>query len=310
MKKLWQYLVNHVKEDFHLTQYLLILIFISVCIIVNYNLDFEDSIIDSQPGFRKFILFFLTHICIYFIPVLLIKKFKPNGITLNTAFWFRSILALLLLSADRSFLILESYTFTLLNGQLFIWGYKVINNLTGLIYIIIPLFIVYQFTDRRTQNFYGLTHKPVDVKPYFILVGIMIPVIVASSFLPGFQKQYPMYVSTTAHDYLGVPEWLTVAGYELAYAFNFVSIEFFYRGFLILGMTAFLGRSSILPMACLYCSLHFGKPMPEAISSIFGGYVLGVIAYETKSIWGGILVHVGIAWLMEFSAFMQSVYNR
>ncbi|MBL7844603.1 MAG: CPBP family intramembrane metalloprotease [Cyclobacteriaceae bacterium] len=310
MRKLWHYLVNHVRQDFHLTQYLLVLIFIFVCIIVNYYLDFEDSIIDHQTGFRKFILFFLTHAGTYIIPVLLAKKFKPDLINLNRQFWIRSMFALTLLSADRSFLFLESHLFALLNTQLFVWGYKVINNLSGTLYIILPFLIFYILTDRSTNNFYGLTKKPNDLKPYFILLAIMVPIIIGASFLPGFQKQYPMYVSTTAHDYLGVPEWLTVAGYELAYAINFVSIEFFYRGFLILGLTAFLGRSSILPMACLYCSLHFGKPMPEAISSIFGGYILGVIAFETKSIWGGILVHVGIAWLMEVIAFMQSSYNN
>jgi hypothetical protein len=58
-------------------------------------------------------------------------------------------------------------------------------------------------------------------------------------------------------------------------------------------------------MAVIYCQLHFGKPLGEAISSIFGGYILGVISYQTKNIWGGVLVHVGIAWLMEVAGFFQ-----
>jgi hypothetical protein len=55
----------------------------------------------------------------------------------------------------------------------------------------------------------------------------------------------------------------------------------------------------------LYCTLHFGKPMGEAVSSVFGGYILGVVAYETRSIWGGVIVHIGIAWMMEIIAFAQ-----
>jgi len=51
--------------------------------------------------------------------------------------------------------------------------------------------------------------------------------------------------------------------------------------------------------------LHFGKPIGEAISSIFGGYVLGVIALNTKSIVGGSIVHIGVAWLMELFAYLQ-----
>jgi hypothetical protein len=45
----------------------------------------------------------------------------------------------------------------------------------------------------------------------------------------------------------------------------------------------------------------------KAISFVFGGYLLGVIAYETKSIWGGIIVHVGIAWMMEAIGFWQKL---
>jgi hypothetical protein len=36
---------------------------------------------------------------------------------------------------------------------------------------------------------------------------------------------------------------------------------------------------------------------------------LGVIAYETKSIWGGIIVHLGIAWMMEVIAFTQKSFS-
>ncbi len=58
-------------------------------------------------------------------------------------------------------------------------------------------------------------------------------------------------------------------------------------------------------MAATYVFLHFGKPMGEAISSGFGGYILGIIALYSGNIWGGVFVHVGIAWLMEAMAWMQ-----
>lgn len=311
MKKLWHYLLNHLKSDFQPRPYLYIAAFLALSIALNYYFDFEDNVIDRQQGILKFCLFFSTHAGAYFIPVLILKAFRTDSIKLNGQFWIRSVLALALLSADRSLLLVETYVFKLLDARVFLWGFKVINNLAGLLYIMLPLYIFYKLKDKRFKNFYGLSQGSSAVlKPYLIILATMLPVIVAASFLPGFQKQYPMYITTTAHSYLGIPEWLTVAGYELAYALNFVTIEFFYRGFLVLGMLACLGRSAILPMACLYCSLHFGKPMPEAISSIFGGYILGVFAYETKSIWGGVVVHVGIAWMMEIAAFIQSLSHR
>jgi hypothetical protein len=134
---------------------------------------------------------------------------------------------------------------------------------------------------------------------------IMLPLIVAASFNEGFLRQYPMYRTSNAHTYLNVPEWLTVAAYEIAYGLDFITVEYLFRGFMVIGMMTILGRGSVLTMAVVYCVLHFGKPAGEAISSVFGGYLLGAVAYETRSVWGGVIVHMGIAWIMEGVAFIQ-----
>jgi len=42
-------------------------------------------------------------------------------------------------------------------------------------------------------------------------------------------------------------------------------------------------------MVVAYASIHFGKPLGETIPSVFGGYLLGVLALYTRSIWGGLL---------------------
>jgi hypothetical protein len=134
---------------------------------------------------------------------------------------------------------------------------------------------------------------------------LMVPLLVAASFNPGFMQQYPMYKTSGAHAFLGVPEWVTVIIYEVAYGLDFISVELLFRGFMVIGLMHILGRSAVTAMVAVYCFLHFGKPAGEAVSSIFGGYILGVIAYETKSIWGGVIIHIGIAWLMEVTAFLQ-----
>ena len=85
---------------------------------------------------------------------------------------------------------------------------------------------------------------------------------------------------------------------------DFLSIEFFFRGFLIITFIRYCGMRAIVPAACFYCCVHLGKPMAEAISSFFGGLLLGIISYNTLSIWGGLLIHVGIAWMMEIAAYV------
>ena len=108
---------------------------------------------------------------------------------------------------------------------------------------------------------------------------------------------------------MAVPEWVTVAGYEIVYALNFVSIEFFFRGFLVIGMISVLGRRAIVPDGA--CTVFFTLASRWAKRdqfNFFGGYILGVVAYETRGIWGAVIVHVGIAWMMELAAFVQKAF--
>jgi membrane protease YdiL (CAAX protease family) len=97
--------------------------------------------------------------------------------------------------------------------------------------------------------------------------------------------------------------------YEFVYGIDFVFIEFFFRGFLILALARIAGPGVILPMASFYVFIHFGKPMGETISSFFGGTLLGIIAYYSRSIAGGIIVHMGIAWMMEAGALLSKIYK-
>ncbi|HLX93826.1 MAG TPA: CPBP family intramembrane glutamic endopeptidase, partial [Puia sp.] len=100
--------------------------------------------------------------------------------------------------------------------------------------------------------------------------------------------------------------WLYKLIFEISYGLDFINIELFFRGFLLLGLCGFAVSDTILPMASFYCCIHFGKPLLECVSSYFGGIALGIIAYRTKSIWGGLIIHLGIAWLMEFFGYANS----
>jgi len=92
--------------------------------------------------------------------------------------------------------------------------------------------------------------------------------------------------------------------YEFFYLTDFLNTELLFRGFLVIGVSKYLGKDSILPMVAAYAVLHFGKPLGETISSVFGGYLLGVLAYYSKNIWGGVILHITLAGSMEFFAFL------
>ncbi|AYB34210.1 CPBP family intramembrane glutamic endopeptidase [Chryseolinea soli] len=306
MKKIWKFLVHHVKEDFNARSYGLIFLFLAASVYVNYRFDFEDTYLDTQKGFIKFFAYFLFYGFAYF-SALLILYFSRKGNTFlkNRDFWIRSLLAIGLLSLDGSQPFLHEAINASFSVQVQYWTYKVLTNLAGLFFVTIPLLAFHHYYDRRENYYYGLRPHQFDTRPYFQLLLLMMPLIIGASFNDGFLRQYPMYKVTQAYTVLGVPEWVTVGIYEAVYGMDFVNVELLFRGFLVIGMIAVLGRQAVLAMAVTYCYLHFGKPAGEAISSIFGGYILGVVAFETRSIWGGIIVHMGIAWSMELVAFIQ-----
>lgn len=128
----------------------------------------------------------------------------------------------------------------------------------------------------------------------FLPVGLLIFVFAGS---PEFAAQYPFY-----KDQQG---WADLLLWEAAYGVQFFALEFFFRGFMLRGLAAELGSMAVLTMMIPYCMIHFGKPLPECLGSIIAGMVLGVLAMDTRSIWGGITIHVAVAWGMDFAALAQ-----
>lgn len=128
-----------------------------------------------------------------------------------------------------------------------------------------------------------------------MLLLCMIPLLVFASTQSDFLAYYPRLKKLTAES---APLYKLFV-YELCYGLDFISIELFFRGFMIMAFTKYVGINSVLPTACFYLAIHFGKPVGEAVSSFFGGTILGVIAYHSRSIYGGVIIHLGIAWLME-----------
>jgi hypothetical protein len=132
----------------------------------------------------------------------------------------------------------------------------------------------------------------------------MVPLIALAGTQADFQHTYPKVQRIAFIDDYVTAGWPWKLLYELSYGIDFLTIEFFFRGFLVLAFARYAGKEAILPMAAFYCCIHFGKPLFECITSYFGGMILGVVVYHTRSIWGGLIVHLGIAWLMELAGYV------
>jgi hypothetical protein len=162
--------------------------------------------------------------------------------------------------------------------------------------------------DHKDESFYGISIKGFNARPYLYMLLIMLPLIAAASTQSDFLAVYPKLQHLSFFEGHNRSGWYKLL-YELSYGSDFISIELFFRGFLVLAFVKWFGRDAILPMACFYCTIHFGKPMGECISSFFGGLILGIVTYHTRTIFGGLMVHLGIAWLMELGGYLGHLYG-
>lgn len=137
-----------------------------------------------------------------------------------------------------------------------------------------------------------------DARTYLSLYVLFVPVIWLASRQPGFQNTYPFYKPTGM---LG----LDFVYFELMYCLQFLAIELFFRGFMVLGLKPRLGSASVLVMLAPYCMIHYYKPFPEAMGAIGAGLVLGILAWRTGTILYGWCVHYAVALSMDLFALHQ-----
>ncbi|MBD2702581.1 CPBP family intramembrane metalloprotease [Spirosoma sp. BT702] len=307
MKAFWRELRDHLRTDFQLDLYVATALWAALLLVFNYTVDLEDSYIDIYQGKPLWgVLYFGLYATAYYVSIAIWTYFKRRSdIWRSREFWQRSGIALICYSTYAGFYADSDWARQLFDGQIFVFAYYCLHNLQSILTIVLPLYLFYRLIDRQRSNFYGMAPKRKGLTLYVTLLTLMIPLITLASFQPDFLQSYPTYRATNANEFFGVPEWVTVLIYELCYGWDFVPTELLFRGFLVIGMSRVLGPGAVLPMVVWYCSIHFGRPLGEAVSSIFGGYLLGVLALTTRSIWGGLLIHIGIAWGMEIAAFLQ-----
>ena len=129
---------------------------------------------------------------------------------------------------------------------------------------------------------------------------LTVPLLVLLSMLPSFQAIYPMARGNSG-DPLSMALWL------VAYGLQFVGLEVFFRGFLVLAPRRILGVWGLGLMLLPYTMLHFQKPLLESLGSIGFGLLLGVLALRTRSIVEGIGVHLIVAYTLEVLGAVRSL---
>jgi len=163
-------------------------------------------------------------------------------------------------------------------------------------YVVLPMIVLAVLPGERIRDYHVSARG--FVKHLWIYVALfcaVLPAVLAASHTSSFRHTYPFYR-------LANRSYFDLCAWEVLYALQFVSLEFFFRGFILNGLRRVCGANAIFVMIVPYCMIHYGKPLPETLGAIGAGLILGTLAMRTRSIWGGVLIHIGVAATMDVLA--------
>ena len=304
MHFLIDYLRNFIQKNYNSKCYILILCFLSFAVVVNYSVDLEINIIDKEKSeFLRPVYYILLYGIAYYGTLLIVYIVKGKNFFSKKIF-YRSAIILIILGIYTGFLgHIKWLNIYFKMPQHYILKLTV-HQLFQLLIVLIGAFCIVSVYKLKS-HFFGLLNFHTHWRIYIYLFIGSICITFSASFLDDFIHHYPTYKANISAQYYQLPEWIFLLGYELAYGSSFIAVELIFRGLMVVWMMEYLDDEAVIAMAVSYCFLHFGKPIGETISSFFGGYLLGVITYYSKSIFAGVIIHITLAWSMELFSFWQ-----
>jgi len=310
LKKLVEVILTFAKADFSPKVYAYVAVFLSISAGLNYYFSIDDGYLEPLAGsLWGMFLYFLFYSFSYFgVAIPLLIWTNSASILRKPAFWIRSMVFLAFIGIEGGFAIAPEWIANLGFEESAYWARRTFRQLESILVWIPVYYLFLIWNDPGLKDgLYGIRWRYEDLKPYISMLWVMVPLVTAASFLPDFQNQYPVFKRILGHlpgaTFSG--RLISLALFEVSYLISFVNTELMFRGALIIGMSGLLGPKAILPMVSCYMFLHFGKPLGESISSVFGGYILAVLALQNRNIWGGIFIHTCVAFLMDFTAGCQ-----
>jgi hypothetical protein len=307
MKELYSALSRFIKDDFDSAIYGATMLFLAVSMYINYSPAVDVNLFDLRGGFLPRagyygILFGGT----YFATTLLCPWRTPIRFLSDWRFWVIGGLFVFIATIPKLHILklieVRNHGWNL-HEMVFVskchfFVHQMVISLIG-------LGIVKLIFSKWLDFEYGFRFKWNKLKPYFLVLALVAPLIIGASFFPDFQRAYPQYKPWNFQDVFGWSIAHRAAIFEASYATGFIAVEAIFRGALAMTMIKVMGPRAVLAMASFYCVFHFGKPAGEAVGAFFGGYALGVLAIHSRSVLGGLIVHLGVAMLMESMGYLH-----
>jgi membrane protease YdiL (CAAX protease family) len=191
------------------------------------------------------------------------------------------------LSGGWTFIKLEKY------DELYSYGWWVFARVFGYVLVPLPLWKLLFPKDSlldmglRGRGFFS------HLWIYGLCLAVVVPAMLLVAQQPDFGTYYPFYKHSTR-------SWFDFLTWEAIYFLQFFALELFFRGWILGALRRNFGAGAVFVMAVPYCMIHYGKPYLEANGAIVAGIVLGSLAMRTRSIYAGFLVHITVAFSMDF----------
>lgn len=198
------------------------------------------------------------------------------------------------LPSNSSQLFLENTGFF----SLIIYGWWTSAHLLG--FVIIP-WLVLRYILRISIADCGLRFNDTGKhwKRYLLLLSPILVFVFIASTGKDFVQHYPFYKQAGRSGF-------DLLSWEVLYVSQFIFLEFFFRGFVLHTLRPAVGANAVWIMCVPYLMIHFPKLWPEAFGAILFGLFLGILSLRSRSIWGGVMVHVGVAVSMDLMALWRN----
>ena len=159
-------------------------------------------------------------------------------------------------------------------------------------------FLLVRFVFRERLRDYGLCLG--DWRKGLLALLILTPLIALALLLPSshqedFRTYYPFAKSVKS-------SFDRFVSFEILRGLLFYSAwEFFFRGFMLLGLKSAFGEwQSVLIQVIPSCLWHIGTPDGEIFGSIAGGILFGILVLRTRSLMYAFILHWSIGFLLDF----------
>ena len=173
--------------------------------------------------------------------------------------------------------VIASTLLIIISGYRSIFSYQIFDHI--FLFLLVPLLLIILFF-RENPAQYGFRIGNWKAGLLFTLIGWVATFIIA-------------IVAAQTNDFRAYYGSQTKPLFQLIIdnGLDLFGWEFLFRGFLLFALIPICGPYAILLQAVPFTIAHIGKPELETLSCIFGGSLLGFIAWRTRSFLYPFLIH-------------------